>query len=906
MLPYNPLNFILFSEFYIATTTTISIISTKRVEKDNANIGVMNRGPDVWAGISADHLQPKLRREAAKAKDEIILLQEGRTMLRAPFETGEKDPRSYVIDTVAKFEQFFDEALETASRPTILVMETKGNSDCWSKARKEFDGDAYYKNDESSGVTIILVNVIVSGMENRMAFIDAKKIVENELEGVPNLPACFGTFLKCEMVTVIAESVVKHLKRLENSFFATLDGVLYVTLEDLTDRWTDNKRENRYSWEFEINPSKNSGLLVNFHQVFHSETFFKNPYEVLADYSEMKELRHTMLVHALNKVHYTALLIERILEYFVHWRLSLSAMGTVFPRCESESRVDIPNKNFIRLQLPPPRWDEETRWPNYLEQRYGDSSRAAAIEDPDKIREKQAKRDKKRRRDNPPNRHEKRKYVVSDVSDDEDADDARRKRKIGENEARRRGERVARRLRLDQTTSLLRAHLAPDPHDDVLFVATVLENMKAHRNKAVSRRILDYYAKEWPNDRKELLIATLSVNRFFVGSSHIPAFAMMKRLCIGSPAPRSLLMYDVTSDQMAKHVAGLRPHIRRRIADFLEEYLSAPLEDRANYLTTLDFYVASDIHNYVLEDDRVELLLRRVCTEGGMMPGERYFRLKRPKFIDELVESGRQKRVSVENAALSLAVHAGEDYDDKRDAVVMAARWPRLAEILHKRWNLIGNAPRVIGCDKNLKEDVGCHPHLHTQQTDHDLNFVRDRAGFEALLATHSHEDLFIVETRKNRHPRKFDSTPSLITFRAPGRAIFAFFPPQMSEELREEIFSFLASKIIFTLNSDFAKFVLAAKNPNLRWINAGSFAVKFAVGRSGNAMTSFIWNRRYCVTSLEEWLTDPLTSVQTEHVAYAMNVLNVFLVKAGRENAMKCVSQKKKKGTDENANNVD
>ncbi|MEE3022613.1 MAG: hypothetical protein VX367_08430, partial [SAR324 cluster bacterium] len=252
----------------------------------------MNKEPDVWIGVSADHLTPDLKREASKAKEEIIEQQRGKTMIRAPFEMGDENPKKYFIKTLAGLNTYLDKAMEILTKPTVIVLGTKGSSDRWVRERKRVDGDDYYKNDESSGVTMILLNMMVRDGENHMAVIDVQKIIEDELDGVPNLPENVGKLLKSEWSILTGESVVKHIKRLENSFFQKLDGVLYVALNDLARRFRRYRLEiPENPWDFDLRPNANDGLLANFHTVFPNETFFKNPYEMLADFSDLKKLR---------------------------------------------------------------------------------------------------------------------------------------------------------------------------------------------------------------------------------------------------------------------------------------------------------------------------------------------------------------------------------------------------------------------------------------------------------------------------------------------------------------------------------------------------------------------------------------------------------------------------------------
>ena len=102
-------------------------------------------------------------------------------------------------------------------------------------------------------------------------------------------------------------------------------------------------------YSFSIRPLVNNGLLLNFHKVFYNKAFFKNPYEILADWSDLKELRDSQLIHALNKMWFTERLVIRILDYFVHYRCSFSIMGSLYPKCADEERENFRHKDYLQL-----------------------------------------------------------------------------------------------------------------------------------------------------------------------------------------------------------------------------------------------------------------------------------------------------------------------------------------------------------------------------------------------------------------------------------------------------------------------------------------------------------------------------------------------------------------------------
>ena len=380
---------------------------------------------DPWADVSASHLGPTERRKATESKEKIMLQQKGRTMVRAPYEKGETEIGSYVINTLSGLNAFLDKAHDIAEMlPTVICLETKGTSNHWVKARKEIDGEKYMKNDESSGVTVIMLNILIRDSDNLVAFIDARTIIDEELGGKPNFPERFFLLLRHRHVMVTGESAVKHIKRIENSFFERTDKILYLSLHDLTRRWRYHKSEYRKPWDFYIDPYENDGLLLNFHEVFHNKTFFKNPYEVLSDWSDVSEMRDSQVKHAINKSWFTGVLVEKILQYFYNWNLSLSVMGTLYPKCKEEWRLDFKRKDYNDFDIKPPHWyQEDNKWPCCPVERWGECSREANLgRDPDQVRLDQEEEDKRQRSLNVPSLNRKRKIYMSDVSDAEDAD----------------------------------------------------------------------------------------------------------------------------------------------------------------------------------------------------------------------------------------------------------------------------------------------------------------------------------------------------------------------------------------------------------------------------------------------------------------------------------------------------
>ena len=81
--------------------------------------------------------------------------------------------------------------------------------------------------------------------------------------------------------------------------------------------------------------------------------------------------------------------------------------------------------------------------------------------------------------------------------------------------------------------------------------------------------------------------------------------------------------------------------------------------------------------------------------------------MSRPEtFVNSVSESSRQGLISSNNAAKMILAHVGKNIDDRRDAIVMSARWPGVAESFHSNWKLWGPIPQIRCSDPNLKADI--------------------------------------------------------------------------------------------------------------------------------------------------------------------------------------------------------
>ena len=841
----------------------------------------MFRG-DEWADVYTGHLSSAEIRTANRSKEKLIEAQKGRKMWRTAYETGSVDPRDLVVDNLKDFCSFMEEANSIVDKePTVVVVETKGDSDCWAKVREELDGVNYVKNDESSGVTVILLNVLVreEGKGNKAVFIDIKKIVDNELNGKPNLPTPFYDLLL--KATITGELVIKHIKRLENSF-GRMDGVLFITLQDLTNRWRNhNSNPHKTIWEFSIDPYFHEGLINNFHEVFGDRTFFRNPYEALADWSEITELRDSQLKHALNKIVFSGVLVKRILKYFTSWQLSLSAMGTVYPRCKAESRIDYRLKEAVRDDQRAIPWYREKIWPNYHQDRNGETCRNQMSNPATDRREAEEERRVFKTRKEP-YLAEKRKYEVSDESDTDDADEVFRRNESEKQTSFERSTYVIRNLRSRPSRDKVAALMTTDK-DDIFFASNVIIAFNDAKGKFVVNTILDHYAGMWPDERKERLINALAREGFFRRSKIFNPLSAARRINIGHPSANFFLQLgDVTADHISNFTKSLSQSAQQDVLTGLESYLELPLDERRAQMQTCEFYKREDLGHYLFDDNKIVPIVKAICAEGVVAPGDAFFRYRRPEYINSVIELGRQGTITSENAAITIAAHVGDDYEDKRDALVLTARWPSVTKILHEQWGVTGHPPQIQRCDPNLREDISCRQNFHPRERRKEICLIRNRNEFLDAKSNLSREELVVLVHRENRDPRSFSVVPSLIAFRAPDMDLFGFFPHDLDEELRSDVFKFLAEKILFVRDPKTVRRTLGLTKENFHHIHVGEVGMKYGFGRGNDALAGFVWDRRFCILTKDEWFRDPLSRAQEVHVAYELNLLDELVKKVG------------------------
>ena len=295
---------------------------------------------------------------------------------------------------------------------------------------------------------------------------------------------------------------------------------------------------------------------------------------------------------------------------------------------------------------------------------------------------------------------------------------------------------------------------------------------------------------------------------------------------------------------------------------------------------------------YVQGDDQIKTLVRSICLASSVAPGDAFFRNRRPRFINDVIESGRQGVVSSFNAARIISAHVGENIDDRMDAVVMTARWPRVAQSLHALWKLWGPIPQVRRCDPNLKDDMSCRQ--NGDQYDKEIVVLKTRVDVASVKAALQDGDLLVLIFKPNRDPRSFNILPSFIAFRAPGREIYRFLPNDINAAIRDETLAFISQKILFLRAPELVRKWLTPEKRKFCFIHAATRAKLNGAGRSGDAVAEFVWGHRFCIVTRDEWICDPISQSQEFHIAYVLNMLDSMIGKIGLSIVMGQVRQPK------------
>ena len=129
--------------------------------------------------------------------------------------------------------------------------------------------------------------------------------------------------------------------------------------------------------------------------------------------------------------------------------------------------------------------------------------------------------------------------------------------------------------------------------------------------------------------------------------------------------------------------------------------------------------------------------------------------------------------------------------------------------------------------------------------------------------------------------PRTFSPAPAFIAFKAVnGASCFGFYPAEGDKETNEQIYTFLASKTIFTQSMSFKEFLIQnVKTPKsvgrIGFANGNMVCLRECQGQHGSALSHFVWDLPYCPSASRDWLTGALTTTQQLHITYKLELLD-------------------------------
>ena len=341
----------------------------------------MLRVRDAWANVEVDHLDATEKKEAMEIKERTIDIQEQRDFV--DLSRWDSETSWAVKRSMAELDAYLDTVLYNLEKDReIIIFETWGNANRWEEGRKKIDGEGFYQNEESAGVTAILIQLLKGDGKDVSAFICIAEILEKEARNRPILPERLKAVIAHPNSIFIGENIAQHFMRLENSFYDCLNRPLYIGLTDLVDRW---KRWKIDIFDVRIDPFFSRGILGNFQFCFPRQTFFKNAFECCANWN-VTVFRKQQHAYALENLEAMACIIRATLAFYREHNFQLSVMTTIYPRRVESSRVD----NLFKKRgqgVTVPKLDEERRWPRASSDR--SPSCPFGLGDPERIRELQ-------------------------------------------------------------------------------------------------------------------------------------------------------------------------------------------------------------------------------------------------------------------------------------------------------------------------------------------------------------------------------------------------------------------------------------------------------------------------------------------------------------------------------------
>ena len=846
----------------------------------------LKRGPDVWANLDSRCIDgiPELKECALGLKNELIEMQKDKMFVQTDCQPGEQYYEHSFINTKERLNILCDELLELlAEGPQIIIFETRGDSELWDRERRRLDGDNYYRNQESAGVTSFALRVVRRNGQQPYAFVHMAKIIMEESNGIPNPTEKLKLLFNDENAIWVHENISSHLMRTENSFFCKLNGPRYISLSDLIRRWWRYKRD---MFDFYISPYSSTGLIENFHTIFPGETFVYDPFECYAPCNSCETVRPSQFLFLNTNAWAAGAICRQVTEDFEKWGLQLSCMVTVYPRrCESGREDEIFLEFRRNPDNRPKEWWREKKWPNVTWDKT--TSCPYGLGDPDKIRDLQKEEWEEKNRAIPVGRRQlKRRRLDRGVANTDFVAPFQKEDDEALKELQTQAKKVGRSLHTYMNDDVLARLLKVEKGDEKDFAMALI---KAITNRGVIKRVLLFYAEycKWPTNRKTRLVEKLVADGYFAEKPSIGLVALMSGIGLNNPEPRLFLLFKSNDAAYVDYFAGLTCVAKRDILIFLSKYLEVRMEERIIQLQSYPYYRKDLLKTLIRFDDEIVTLMESLCKVTKLPPTRSFFRYRREAFINTLIEHGANARLTVENAIKQAVAYAGPNWHDHCDMVVALAKWKPVAEGVKEKTNAWNNVPQIYCVDPNLAKEPECRTILHQNQSLEAVYIINDDKSLDWARKEGAGK-FHYVYILPNKNPRIITDTPSMVAIKAQGSRVFAFFPQLCDPELLKKIVDFLSRSPVASRNLKLAKSFFREYGPLPQLMDVVAACQKEFQGKTNEAVCEFTYGHRFCPIAREEWMEPPLTFLQEKHLAYYMEMIDRLIGKIGADKLAK------------------
>ena len=424
---------------------------------------------------------------------------------------------------------------------------------------------------------------------------------------------------------------------------------------------------------------------------------------------------------------------------------------------------------------------------------------------------------------------------------------------------------------------------------------------RTHANFA--KEILGVYADELTAAQKTILIEKLWAEGFFTKKPQIGYWAFVNRLRHFNMPPHLFLLFR--HKHFPLNFDAIQSIGTQEVIVFLSHYLELTAEQRLDKLKTFPFFnpLLAD-EWYVREGKDIANLIWNICRVLGpeVEPGEAYFRFKRPEFVKELINHGKNGRTTIENATKQAVRFLGNDMADRNAMVHELAEWRPVAESVKKQTGASVNISQCASLptsanDENHFKHIECNATMHLFQTSTQVHVIRNQVVFDSLK-NYLDGDAIHMHIITNRDPRSLTDMPSAIILKStslPTPKVCAIFPQEVEKSLVKAVLEHVAARapMITRAVNALRHLIFNFKLKEAKILNLQKALDRHVEGRSNLAVCFWAWDHDFCEVTGREWFTSQLTKQQEYHLAYYMDLITDVIRKIGLDDcpsrAMKC-----------------